>query len=348
MPNFPVPVSPIRISQALTQPALLQNVGTETIYLDSESSVSPASYGLGLVPRSTVNWPANKELWAMVSANAGNLSVLFNAEGVGLAEVSATIDGDVNIGSPVIIQGGGQNLVVSTGTIAVGGSASIPVPPLASGQTFYAYQISLSITSVPGAAPRIVYYHDSFNNKSVVAMRPSGVLDTEMSFPGRHAFTIPVTANSFDIFLDNVGTLSLDYTLTVSGLNVATPVPTTDTPRILFNCHPVTLTPPTSGSAFNVWIPPTFNGYTLLMRATPNTADIDAMSLSYMNDSGVLETYVTRAYNVGVNTLGINPTDGDFEGANNVYIPIAGNGRTAQISFSSQASNVGNVTLSLV
>jgi hypothetical protein len=148
MPNFPITEVPQRISQSLTQPALLQNIGTETIYLDSVSAVGPNNYGLGLVPRSTVNWPIDRELWAVTDTGvSSSISVLYNAEGAGLSEVSAVVSGTIDIGTPVQVQGGGAVLLNTTGSVAPSDAEIVDVFAPANGLTYYGIGVIARVTS---------------------------------------------------------------------------------------------------------------------------------------------------------------------------------------------------------
>lgn len=138
MPTYPISSTPANVSQSITQDALIQNIGSETVYLDTESSVTSVSYGTALPANSTINWPANTVLWAVTATGkTSKLAILYNASGAAIGsitgDVTANITGGtitvdditgpvsvsgstVNIGNEVRLVGGGDR--VSNTTVA--------------------------------------------------------------------------------------------------------------------------------------------------------------------------------------------------------------------------------------
>lgn len=294
----------------------------------------------------TISGPVDANILGTVAVDVQN--AVINADVTGNIVVDS---GTVNVGgilTPVTIEGGGSVLLNQTATIAAGGQVTINVPPPASGRTFYAYKIQLQINGAQHATiDRVLSYIDSFNNFSTIVR--SSLLTTAVGIGWIHEFTIPAQESTLGITLLNAsGALTTSYTLRVSGVNVGSPTPTTNQGYLLNACSPQTVTPPTAGADVIVALPASFQQYYLLARSSPTTADIDTMFLEYYGNNGLVELYLSRAYNTGMNTMGINPADGDWEGAQNVYIPISGNGRASRVRFAPAVANQGTVTLSIV
>lgn len=259
--------------------------------------------------------------------------------------------GEVNVGgilTPVTIEGGGALVHSQSGNLTPGQVLNINVPLPVSGRTFYAFKITVEITSPQHATlPRVIGYTDTFDNFTTIVRYPTA--DQGVSIPYKHSFTIPAQQSTFTILLRNPsGTLTNGYSVRVDGVNVGSPYPATNIGYLLNSCSPVQVTPPTSGATVNVWLPPSFQEYKVLMRTASTAAVVVGMTLNYINDAGTLEQYAGRAYSTGVNTTNINPTNNNFEGAGNVYIPISGNGRSAQIAFPPNVNNSQMVFLALV
>jgi hypothetical protein len=152
----------VEISQSITKAAYIQNTGTQRVFFDNESSVSQNSYANILDPGSTMNWPANETLWAITAGPLGMLSVLYGAEGAGVGNVTATINGpvDTNVLGTVPITG---NVTADIpGTVNVAGAVTVSTPVSILGRGRYVangtialtaanfYQNSVVITGLPG------------------------------------------------------------------------------------------------------------------------------------------------------------------------------------------------------
>lgn len=179
MPTFPISNVPANISQSITQNALIQNIGNDTIYLDTHSAVSEHSFGTALLPRSTVNWPANTVLWAVTAAGRTSAaSILYNAAGASvgsvIGDVNATITGGtinatipgkvtvnadgstINIGNEVRLIGGGD--YVSSG-MTPADRANFTLNQLISapfvGRKYMAYRLMIQLHAARNHSGRI-------------------------------------------------------------------------------------------------------------------------------------------------------------------------------------------------
>lgn len=107
----------------------LKNVGTETIYLDSQSNVNAGGWPLGI--GSSISWDPNRPLFAyavnngqlLISENAGNL---FDAQAVaaGILDggLAAQIADSLSLkGVPIVT----RQEFIATGTVAPGGTSPI-------------------------------------------------------------------------------------------------------------------------------------------------------------------------------------------------------------------------------
>lgn len=296
--------------------------------------------------QATITGPVDAVIQGTVPVDVQNATI--NAQVQGNIIVDS---GEVNVGgilTPVAIEGGGEGIVHATGTIAASGVVNIPVPVPASARTYYAFKITLSISSPQhSTTPRYISYIDTLGNNTQVARFPSSDFGVGITYV--HEFTIPAQEAFFTVQLSNPGTLSTDYILDVSGVNVGSPTPQTNIGGLLNAAEPITITPPTvGGQSVTVWLPPSFNEYKCLMRTSSTAAVLVGMTLNYLNNAAVAQQYAGRAYSTGVNTTNINATNNNFEGAGNVYIPISGNGRVPQFVFPGNTSNSQNVSLGLV
>lgn len=120
MPSITIGPVPVRVSQAVAQAANLQNTGAATIYMDTNSAVSPLAYGVAMAPRSSVNWSSGNELWAVTDGAETQLSVLYGAEGTTVSEVSAVVTGDVTATIEGPIEAEITGPVTVNGTVNVG------------------------------------------------------------------------------------------------------------------------------------------------------------------------------------------------------------------------------------
>src|SRR5882757_16568 len=247
------------------------------------------------------------------------------------ADVTGNIivdSGTVNVGgilTPVAIEGGGQVLLNQTATVAAGGVTNINVPVPVNGRTYYAFKVQLQINNAQHATiDRILSYTDSFNNFTTMVR---GSLTTlSIGIPYIHEFTVPAQENTLSIQLRNSsGALTTDYTIRVSGVNVGQPTPTTNLGYLLSAAEAVQVTPPTVAPTTNIWMPPSFQEYRLLIRSNAGLMRLVGMDLGYVNNAGTINQWLVRAYNIGVNTSGIDPANFDFTGNGATsYIPIAG------------------------
>lgn len=295
----------------------------------------------------TITGPVDANILGTVAVDVQN--AVINADVTGNIIVDS---GTVNVGgilTPVAIEGGGQVLLNQTATVAAGGVTNINVPVPVNGRTYYAFKVQLQINNAQHATiDRILSYTDSFNNFTTMVR---GSLTTlSIGIPYIHEFTVPAQENTLSIQLRNSsGALTTDYTIRVSGVNVGQPTPTTNLGYLLSAAETLQVTPPTVAPTLNIWLPPSFQGYRLLIRSNAGLMRLVGMDLGYVNNAGTINQWLVRAYNIGVNTSGIDPANFDFMGNGATsYIPIAGNGRAPRVSFQPFGTNVNSVWLSLV
>lgn len=294
----------------------------------------------------TIDGPVDANILGTVAVDVQN--AVINADVTGNIIVDS---GTVNVGgilTPVSIEGGGESILTQTGNIGAGAFLNIPIPIPASGRTYYAYKVKLSINNAQHATlNRILSYTDTFDNFTTIVR--SSVADQNLSIPYIHSFTVPAQASTFTIQLANAsGALVTNYTVEVSGVNVGQPTPTTNLGYLLNSSETLNITPPTVAPTVHVWLPASFQPYRLLVRSNGNSLRLVGMDLGYMNSAGTITQWLVRAYNIGTNTSGIDPANNDFIGNGATsYIPIAGNGRAARVSFQPFATNVNSVWLSL-
>lgn len=96
MPSFPVTTKAVQLSQVITQGASIQNNGPDTLYLSTDSAVSPGSFSMRVTPGASVNWPANGELWG-VSDGTSLVGILFGAGFASVSQVSAVVNGSLTV-----------------------------------------------------------------------------------------------------------------------------------------------------------------------------------------------------------------------------------------------------------
>lgn len=166
MPSITINGVPTRIAQAVAAPSNLQNTGAATIYMDTNSAVSPLAYGVAVAPRASVNWSGGDELWAVTDGPETTLSVLYGAEGTTVSEVSAVVTGDViaTIDGPVEAD--------ITGPVTVNGTVSV------------GNVVSTQVTNTV-----------STNVANTVATTVSGTVNTLVTAPVNIAGTVPITGN---------------------------------------------------------------------------------------------------------------------------------------------------------
>ncbi len=77
---YPITDTPSQVSQSITGASLISNVGTETVYLGPDSSVSALNYELQLSAGATVNWKGS-DLWAVTASTlVSSLGVQYGAD----------------------------------------------------------------------------------------------------------------------------------------------------------------------------------------------------------------------------------------------------------------------------
>lgn len=127
MPQVNIGTEPYRIG-ASTNPYALQNNGTTDIYLGTGPNVTPERYDRLLDIGGELSWPADTDLYAVVTAGlTGQLTYLNNgASGnSGATRISGpvNISGDVEVSGPVTI----------AGTVPISGDVGINAPVAISG-----------------------------------------------------------------------------------------------------------------------------------------------------------------------------------------------------------------------
>lgn len=350
MPNFPVTEVPQRISQMLTQPALLQNIGNETIYLDSVSTVGPDSYGLGLVPRSTVNWPADRELWAATApGTTSSVSILYNADGTALAEVNAVVSGSVDIGAPVNVQGGGEILYVD-GIIPVPASNSvlISVDAPASGLRYYGLRVYFTHNGPTTPDPLQLLIQSNgpgFASSPLVGVVNPSVgapVVGNLGVPSRAQFIVPMATDyPVDILITNEAAIDVNCSLQVNGLSHSEPKPTdadvwTASPesRVAFTGSP-------SGS-YAIIAPSFSDRYFLLTTSTGTvgTFVVDELDTTFNTWSTTQERAQNSPYAAPV------PLTSNIQAETNSLIMIPGTGQPHRVRCTNNVT--GNTFLSYI
>jgi hypothetical protein len=343
---------------AVTTPG---DVGTLSVLYGAEGvSLGAVSAVVTGDVTATITGPVDAVISGTVPVDVQN--AVINADVTGNIIVDS---GEVNVGgilTPVVIQGGGQGVLTQGASLAAGASVNIPVTvPSASG-SFYAFQIQLVVSGGAHATlPRIIRYTDNSGNSTNVVL-PS-LVDWAVGRSERHVFTVPCDSPSFDFTLTNVGAVTASYVVSVDGVNVAATIPTTNLGRLLYeNDGPLQITPPPTTAIGNIYLPPSFQPYHLLMRANGGATKVVGMNLGYCAANGAFADWLVRAYNTGRNTMGIQldglTGTGDFGGytsgagmpwgnASTVYIPITGSGRVPRIQFPVAATNANSVHLML-
>lgn len=291
----------------------------------------------------TIDGPVDVSVLGPVEISSGTIDATITGDVV-------ITSGEVNVGgilTPVSIEGGGEAILTQSGNIAAGAFLNIPVPIPASGRTYYAFKIKLSITNAQHATlNRVLSYTDTFDNFCTIVR--SSVLDQNLSIPYIHSFTVPAQESTFSVQLANAsGALVTGYTIEIRGVNVGQPTPTTNLGYLLNSSNVLTVTPPTVAPAVNIWIPASFQEYNLLLRTNSATGVVASMALEYMNSAGTLETFTTRAYNAPGYPDVAQLTNSATSIASR-SIPITGNGRAARIQFPVAAGNSGSVAVALI
>lgn len=305
----------------------------------------------------TIDGPVEANIQGTVPVDIQN--AVINADVTGNIVVDS---GEVNVGgilTPVVIQGGGQGILTASATINAGVTVNVPVTIPGNLGSFYAYRIRFIVTGTAHATqPRILRYLDNYENRTNVVL-PS-LNDWPLGDPSRHIFTIPAQTPNFNIAISNIGSVSATYVIQVDGVNVAPAQPTTFLGDALYsNDGPLSVTPPTSGSIGNVYLPPSFQGYNCIVRSNSGLTRLVGMNLGYCNSLGLFAVWLERAYLSGNNTINVDvdpasATYGNF-GANGAsggrtayaYVPITGNGRVPMLSFPASTANANSISLML-
>src|SRR5690606_7804453 len=137
-------------------------------------------------------------LWATVAAGeSGTLSVLYNAAGAAVSEVTADIPGVVNVATtqPVLIQGGGEVLGDGSQTVPPG-MFVVDIPAPATGLKYPSLRFQLRNITATTVLSNYATYAVYSNNGSVaygslVCPDTSAPELFAIGQPGDHTFTIP-------------------------------------------------------------------------------------------------------------------------------------------------------------
>jgi hypothetical protein len=355
MPTFPLTDSPVQISQSITQDAQLQNIGDTIVYLSNESAVSPASFGLRLNPGSTVTWPANRELWAVVAPGlSGNVAVLYNASGTAVSEVTAAISGtvDVRTTQPVLIQGGGEGLwPLDGGTILPGETITRYIPEPASGLAYPSIRIFVGNSSGPGPVPQIlrvgVYVTGGQSIVSTLAVPDNSAQTYSLGDTRGHTFTIPFAGTyPIQLFFANVSGPTSNYEFQVWGSSAVVSEPTTDLSRALTDTYLQTMRlaiPVSTTLAQHVYLPASFQKWTLSAYAGVN-ASMTTTGLNYFKLDGTLASAVDQPH-ISRSWLATNAS-GALVNRSAVEMPIPSLGLATRFDIMAAASNAGTIYLS--
>ncbi len=141
---YMVTSAPQQIAQPALKESLIVNDGTETIYLDLQSTVTSESYSLRLVPGQSFNYGGSQNLWAVCEAGKiSRVSILSDANtsvapvsNVTIAEpveISGTVDvagnvgivGDVNVSGLISVDSINGNVNVDGSTVNIGNNVRL-------------------------------------------------------------------------------------------------------------------------------------------------------------------------------------------------------------------------------
>lgn len=141
---YMVTSAPQQIAQPALKESLIVNDGTETIYLDLQSTVTSESYSLRLVPGQSFNYGGSQNLWAVCEAGKiSRVSILSDANttvapvsNVTIAEpveISGTVDvagnvgivGDVNVSGLISVDTVAGNVNVDGSTVNIGNNVRL-------------------------------------------------------------------------------------------------------------------------------------------------------------------------------------------------------------------------------
>lgn len=350
MPSFPIAASPVQISQSITQDALIQNTGEATVYLSNESAVSSINYSLRLTVGGTVNWPANRDLWAAVApGDEGLLSVLYNAGGTALAEVTASIPGtvSVDVSSPVLIQGGGTSLF-NDQTIAVpGGSSSLPIdiPAPPNGLVYPSLRITFNChtpsTTLRASATLAVQIANGNSYYADVHFDGESAAVVKLGEPNIHEFLIPNEGNyPINLQIFNHNTIDGVFGVQVNGSQTLVSEATTELATSAF-LKAAVLVPPATASDIYVKVPCAFRKYGITARAVGKTA---LASTCRWNNATIaldeIDTNITYNYYTGSAAALVAGAKAQFE--------IPGGGWAPLIKFFTDNTAISGVRFNLV
>lgn len=230
-----VPVSSYAQQLATEQSpaALLQNVGTATVYLGDSTGVSPTNYGLKVSPGGSANWPAHSVLWvATAPGDMSELSVLFGAFGVSVTDVKAEVTNPLTISdvvAPVLIQGGGEVLVESGGwtTIAPTGTLDVPIPLGVHGVRYSALNVQVVINTPGCPLDYTLASVDGVNTLSAGTLYRDASLS---AFAAEVAiFTVPWTrSDALQLVLFNTSATPVQVSYIVTGVTAGVTTPVSD------------------------------------------------------------------------------------------------------------------------
>lgn len=158
MPVFTVTSVPFKISDRASQPYLIHNTGDNTIYLGTDSSVSPGFRGYTLVPSATLHWGTTGELWAVTDQGF-------------TSELEWLYDGN----SPAVP---GPSSVATVNSVSTGYNSNLPVIPIAGSVALF----DGPVTSFAGFT--LVY---NAANPAAIANNLEIAVNFEWYFPGTSA-----------------------------------------------------------------------------------------------------------------------------------------------------------------
>ena len=143
-----VTTSPGLISRTAAKPYLINNDGTNNIYLGQDTAVNSNNYAFILQPGQSLSWSEiNREVWAVTATATSKVSIAY--------EASAVASSTVNISNATIPVTGTVNANITNASIPVSGSVAISSGTV----SVSAGTVSVSsgnITAAVGATPTLL------------------------------------------------------------------------------------------------------------------------------------------------------------------------------------------------
>lgn len=330
---------PAQIIQSLMGPVLLANNGSETVYLGDNTNVSSTFFDVALSPGQSLNTNGSIDLWAATAPGlTSSVSILGNANGVLLSSIQ--VHGNVNIGQPVNVQGGGETLFDDA--VFLDESTSlfwfkwvyVPAPP--SGLTYYGLRIYLNVLT-----PGPVFWQVGSPEWMRGTLYRSA--SNEFRTACEHRFVLPFIGNyPVPIMLSTpIANPGMAVTVRVEGISAAIPHPTTDLSVPLS-----TFESPSSGFAQGqaIYLPASFDPYKVILMSNVGSGGNIVNSTYYELSLDYAMNWVPVVYRPHIPTTYALATNSTLPQANRAEFLVGGSGRVGR--FIASAAN-NNFTVSI-